>query len=241
MVHYSVRPARLRPEMQGAWSGPAWAQADTLQLTHFRPESSDHRPPTSARLLFDTEGLYGIFAVEDRYVRCRHTRYLDPVYEDSCVELFVQPKADKGYFNFEFNCGGALLCYYIVDSTRVPGGFRKFTPLPAEDGRQVAVWHSMPQVVEPEITAPTRWQLEFFIPFGLLARYVGPLGLVQGQTWRGNLYKCADGTSHPHWGSWAPVDEHNFHLPRCFGSIGFAHQLANDPAARAHGLRGTYP
>ena len=41
------------------------------------------------------------------------------------------------------------------------------------------------------------------------------------QAWRGNLYKCGDRTSHPHWAAWSPVDELNFHLPRCFGTLRF--------------------
>jgi len=126
-MHYTVRPAHIRPDMQGAWSGAAWEQADTLEIANFRPESSDHRPRTYARLLYDRDGIFGIFLVRDRYVRCVHTHYMDPVYKDSCVEFFVQPKADRGYFNFEFNCGGSLLCFYIVDPTRVPNGFKDFT------------------------------------------------------------------------------------------------------------------
>jgi hypothetical protein len=207
--------------MQGAWSGVAWEQADTLEIAHFRPEGSDHRPQTSARLLYAQDGLFGIFLVKDRYVRCVGTHYMDPVYKDSCVEFFVRPKAGKGYFNFEFSCGGALLCFYIVDPARVPNGFRDFTRLPEADGRQVAIYHSLPPIVEPEIDAPTEWRLEFYIPFALLEKYVGSIGNVHNQAWRANFHKCADDTSHPHWASWAPVAELNFHLPQCFGTIRF--------------------
>ena len=35
------------------------------------------------------------------------------------------------------------------------------------------------------------------------------------------FFKCGDKTSHPHWASWNPVDELNFHLPRCFSEIIF--------------------
>jgi hypothetical protein len=47
------------------------------------------------------------------------------------------------------------------------------------------------------------------------------LGKIGGQSWRGNFFKCAEEISHPHWASWSPVDELNFHLPRCFGTIHF--------------------
>jgi hypothetical protein len=59
---------------------------------------------------------------------------MDEVWKDSCVEIFLQPKPDAGYFNLEMNAGGAHLCCYIEDPERVPGGFKKFTP-PAREFR----------------------------------------------------------------------------------------------------------
>jgi len=213
--------------MTGSWDGPAWADAETLELKHFRNEGSDHHPVTSAKLLYDREGIYGIFRVEDRYVRCLGTEYMDPVYQDSCVEFFVKPKQDSGYFNFEFNCGGTLLCSYIVDPERIPGGFRDYLPLPAEDGKKVRVYHSLPSFIEQEITEPVTWVLEFFIPFDLIGKYAGRItnaGSPAGQKWRANCYKCADESSHPHWVSWQPMPTLNFHLPECFGTILFEGQ-----------------
>jgi hypothetical protein len=46
---------------------------------------------------------------------------------------------------------------------------------------------------------------------------------LSGQTWRANLYKCADLSSHPHWGAWAEIGERlDFHQPSRFGEIAFA-------------------
>ena len=216
-----VRAARPRPRLEDGWDDPAWARADTLELGHFRLEGSDHRPRTRVRLLHTGDGLAGIFRVEDRYVRSLHTRFGDPVYEDSCVEIFLQPKPDRGYLNFEMNAGGALLASHITDHRRTPDGFAAFTRLTEEDGRQVVVRSSLPAVVEPEVEEPLECQLAFFIPKALLEKYVGPIGPLAGQRWRANLYKCGDGTSHPHWASWSPVDALNFHLPHCFGTLIF--------------------
>lgn len=60
-MRYTVRYSTVRPTLEGEWRGPIWARAETLEVTHFRPESSDHRPRTLARLLWDDHGLYGIF------------------------------------------------------------------------------------------------------------------------------------------------------------------------------------
>lgn len=199
----------------------AWDEVAALQLDHFRPEGSDHRPLTQVRLLYSRDGIAGVFRVEDRFVRSVHTRYGDPVCLDSCVEFFVQPRRDGGYFNFEFNCGGAMLCCYILDLKRNTDEPKESRALHAKDAAGVRVRSSMPAVVEPEIVDPVEWSLEFFIPFRLLEKYAGGLGDPAGQTWRANFYKCGDETSHPHWASWRPVPEVNFHLPEYFGELRF--------------------
>ncbi|HVV01784.1 MAG TPA: carbohydrate-binding family 9-like protein [Verrucomicrobiae bacterium] len=221
IADYVVRHAETVPGMEPSWNDRAWEAASILEAGHFRPESSGHRPQTRARLLYDAAGLHGIYHVRDQYVRCLGTQYFDPVWKDSCVEFFAEPQGAPGYFNFEFNCGGAFLCSYILDSRRAPGGFRDFKKMPAEIGKKIQARSSLPARVDPEIAEPVEWTLRFFIPFGVIEHFAGPLGTISGQIWRANFYKCGDDTSHPHWASWAPVDELNFHLPRCFGALRF--------------------
>ena len=222
-AEYLVRRAQPASSTSGAldFTDPAWQRAEWLEIASFRPESSDHRPRTRARLLHAGDRLLGLFSVEDRFVRCVHGRFQDPVYEDSCVEIFLQPRAEHGYLNFEMNCGGTLLATHITDHRRVPGGFAAFTRLTAEDARLVSIRTSQPALVEPEVEAAIDWQLSFAIPVALLEHYVGPLGPLPGQAWRANLFKCGDKTSHPHWASWSPVESLNFHLPHCFGALRF--------------------
>jgi hypothetical protein len=219
---YAVQWAEMLPDLATDWDGDAWKNAETAELNHFRPEGSAHRPRARARLLHGVAGVRGIFEVHDQFVRSTRVNYMDEVWKDSCVEFFMQPKAGAGYFNLEMNAGGAHLCLYIEDPERAPDGFKKFTRLPPEVGRRIQVKSSLPKIVDPEITEPVRWQINFFVPFKVLEEYVGPLGEVRGQDWRGNFYKCADEGSHPHWGSWSPVDVFNFHTPRCFGGLHFA-------------------
>jgi hypothetical protein len=218
-MHYTVRRSDVPPTLEPNWQHPIWSRADTLELAHFRPEGSDHRPRTLARLLHTADGIYGMFQVHDQYVRCVGTNYFDEVWKDSCVELFVQPRADKGYFNFEFNCGGAHLCSYITNPERTPDGFKEFVKLPASIGKTIQVRSSLPPTVEPELKDPVVWTLTFYVPFTLFEAYLGQLGPVSGQVWRGNLHKCADACSHPHWATWSPVDALNFHRPSCFGTL----------------------
>jgi hypothetical protein len=200
----------------------SWSELPAVEVSHFLPQSSVHRPRTRVRLGYDSERIRGRFEVEDRFVRCGRTEYGSEVWKDSCVEFFVEPKRGQGYFNFEFNCGGAFLVNHIIDPTRTPEGFKKFKRLPEARARRIQVQTSLPPVVEPEITELTNWTLGFQIPFGLFEEYVGSLGEIAGQAWRGNFFKCAEENSHPHWAAWSPVDEFNFHLPRCFGELRFA-------------------
>lgn len=218
---YSVEFSDSIPELEGRWNGPVWDRAETVSIGHSRNEGTDHCPLTQARLLYSSLGISGIFSVDDRYVKCVNNGYMGQVYKDSCVEFFVRPYKSKGYFNFEFNCGGNVICSYITDHRRIPGGFMESVALSIDDLERISVFHSMPEIIEDEITEPVRWFLEFFIPFDLLKKYTGIADNLSGQIWTANFQKCGDETSHPHWISWQPLPELNFHLPDFFGEIVF--------------------
>ena len=166
-------------------------------------------------------GCCGIFRVEDRFVRCRHRRFQDPVYEDSCVEVFLQPKPERGYLNFEMSCGGAVLASYVTDHRRTPEGLAAFKRLRPTRAGGWRVRSTLPPLVEPEIESRVDWELSFFVPFAVIESLRGRGQPVAGREWRANLYKCGDRTSHPHWAAWSPVDALNFHLPHCFGVLRF--------------------
>ena len=198
-----------------------FSRAAELEIAVFRPESSDHRPRTIVRLMYSANGLHLHYSVADRYVRCIQTEFNGQVCRDSCVEFFVRPRPGSGYLNFEINCGGTLLAYYIEDWTKTTNGFAKFTPLTLQDAENISIRHSMPEVTEPEITEPVNWTIELFIPFSLISKYTGAQPPVAGERWRGNFYKCGDETSHPHWAAWSRVPELNFHDPDAFGELIF--------------------
>ena len=210
-----VGPGPLR------WEDPAWDTADLCPVDRFHPSGSDHRPATVARLLLAADALLLRFTVtDDRYVVARATADQQLVCFDSCVEFFVQPRPDRGHLNFEFNCGGTVLASCVDDPTRIPAGFARWRPLPATDLARLAITHSLPVRVDPELPGPITWDLCCRLPLAVLADAVGPL---PDQGWRANFYKCADRSSHPHWASWSPIGEQlNFHRPSTFGHLAFA-------------------
>lgn len=218
---YIVRRTRDVPALDGNWHSPVWQQAETLTVAHFRPESSAHYPHTQARLLHNDDTIFVLFRVQDAYVRSLQTEYCGPVCTDSCVEWFAQPRTDKGYINFEINCGGTLHCSYVADPTRTPDGFKSFEYVPQEWAQRIRIYHSLPTVVEPEHTGDIEWFVEYHVPLALFEHYTGTLGSLSGREWRVNFYKCADHTSHPHWAAWSPVQELNFHRPQDFAPMRF--------------------
>jgi hypothetical protein len=221
-MNYVIRRAVTTPEFSGDWDGPAWGPADVVEVSHFHAKSSDHRPRTRAKLLYDDRGIHALFRVADRYVKCTRTEHQSNVCRDACVEFFVQPKPGHGYFNIEMNCGGTMLLYYLRDASRDANGkLANFQIVPPEELAAVRVHHSMPKSVPEEIVEPVEWWIEYFIPLALMERYVGPLGAPAQRRWRGNFYKCADDTSHPHWATWAPIERLDFHQPECFAPLTF--------------------
>lgn len=219
-LQYRIAKTDKLPPLDVPWDHPAWSKANTLTIDTFHTISSDHKPKTQARLLHDGDTIAVHFRVEDRYVVARHTEYQSRTHKDSTVEFFIEPVPGKGYFNFEMNCGGTLLLWYVEDPSRDGDGFKKFEVVPAKWGEQIQVNASLPKKVDPEITEPTTWTVSYRIPKALFEAYAGPIDTLSGQQWRGNFYKCADESSHPHWGYWADIgDKLDFHQPQQFAAV----------------------
>jgi hypothetical protein len=98
-------------------------------------------------------------------------------------------------------------------------GYTRFTP------EEMAQIKRTPSITEPKpfkITGPITWTLQCSIPIAVMEKYVGPLDKLEGQSWRGNFFKCADWTKYPHWASWAPVGAKLwFHQKERFGELYF--------------------
>ncbi len=199
----------------------------TIDIAHYHPNSSDHRPGVTVQLHHDQRNIHLHFTVhDDRYIVAKRTALQDPVYRDACVEMFIQPVrpdgSTHGYCNFEFSATGAMLSYHIFDHRRAPGGFVGFTKLSHELAKQVRVTPSLKRLIEVEEPGPMSWSIDAVVPVSVLEACVGPLGNLGGQRWRANFQKCADDSSHPHWATWSPIGEVlEFHAPEKFGEIEF--------------------
>ena len=222
-MQYLIRRAKTPSTLTGQWDSPPWRDAQIARIGSFHAASSDHRPRASAKVLYDDAGLYVMFRVEDRFVVCTRHEHQTLTSKDSCVEVYFQPFENKGYFNFEMNCGGLLLLFYVTDPTRVSQGiFRRKELVPRSMIDAIKIFHSMPTIPAIELPGPVIWCVEFFVPNLLLETFVGPLGDPAERRWRGNFFKCADESSHPHWASWNPIGPPlNFHVPAYFAPMVF--------------------
>ncbi len=219
-MQYQVKRIEQPVAVDADWNKPTWQAIETLELTHFMGDRPEHFPRTQAKLAYDDRHIYVIFRVEDRYVRATAKKHQDRVCCDSCVEFFFTPGTDlsTGYFNLEMNCGGTMLLHHQI----VPR--QNSVPLAASDLERIQVAHVLPPLIDPEIAESTTWVVEYRLPIEMLERYCERLRKpAPGVRWRANFFKCADGTSHPHWLTWAPVDNPrpDFHLPRFFGTLEF--------------------
>lgn len=154
------------------------------------------------------------FFVEEKQIRAQYSHTNDPVYKDSCVEFFISPQGDPGYFNFEINCVGVCLGGYGEDRNH-----RHLLPPTLLDTieRQVFILHKQEEG-EPLVY----WEQIIQIPLAVFG--LKTIDTFKGMHARGNFYKCGDELDNPHYVSWNPIDtaEPNFHVPACFGALEFA-------------------
>jgi hypothetical protein len=216
---YQIKRAKVQPSLDGDFSAGPWNDVEALEIDNFMGDEPCHKPRTLAKALYDDEFVYVIFRVEDKYVRAVSQKFHDPVCQDSCVEFFFTPGGDAsvGYFNVEINCGGTLLCFHQL------GRDVDTKELSEDDCRSIEIYHSEDKIVDPERQGDCIWTVEYRLPINMLAKYCSIEKPAPGVKWRGNFYKCADETSHPHWLTWSVVDRPapDFHLPEFFGTLEF--------------------
>ena len=184
----------------------ATAQIDRLNW----PEAYPISLPTTVTAAHDGMKLYLCFRVEGEQLRVMHTCDFDPVWQDSCVEFFMQREGEDTYRNFECNALGALLAAHRESRE----SFRRLT----EEVKTVFRYSSIQHRYEGDRQL-SDWQLYLEIPKAAMG-FTAEESL-SGQTIRANFYKCGDETAEPHYQSWSPIELPNpdFHAPQFFGLL----------------------
>lgn len=170
-----------------------------------------YRPLARVTAAHDGAGnLWLSFNTCCNYLRAVNYRDQSPVSEDSCVEVFLQPREGGEYWNFEFNCIGTLNASHRL---------RRPEPVRLGPDELAAVMRHPSVGRRPfcELEGLFEWSLLAGIPLRLMGMEPsdGPVEM------RGNFYKCASACSAPHYLTWNPVqsEKPDFHRPECFGKI----------------------
>jgi len=166
--------------------------------------------PVTVRVAHDGETLYLYYTVIGEAVRAVNTEDFGSVWEDSCVEFFMQREGESIYRNFECNILGVLLSRQNVAK-----------------GNAENQMHEMPSIYRygtvchryEENRQVSDWNMYLAIPKSAMG--FGSQESLSGQKIRANFYKCGDETPEPHFLSWNPIDlpKPNFHVPQYFGLL----------------------
>ena len=148
------------------------------------------------------------FKVKESHVLAVTLEANGPVWEDSCVEIFLANPNGEGYFNFETNCIGTSLA--AKRRSRIDADM--FTD---EQMAQIRTVGSLPHETIDKKGEELEWTMLKIIPFSVLGLDKAPASLM------GNLYKCGNLCEQTHFLSWSPIDlpAPNFHCPDFFGEI----------------------
>ncbi len=185
-----------------------------IGIDSFLWEKDGYSRPESYASLFGIEGdgIHALLWSYEKDIRSECTERDDPVYTDSCLELFLMPvEGDSRYINIEVNPKGVFLSQ--IGTCREDRVFiKELTDLATE---------VCPMQIETE--GEKAWGCEIVISEKLIsALYQTDFHICEGEM-KGNFYKCAELSPAPHFGAAFPVKTENpdFHRPEFFGKIIF--------------------
>lgn len=173
-----------------------------------------YRPRVEFRMAHTGGSILLHFRVTEASVRAVAAEDNGRVWEDACVEFFVQTDERQPlYYNIECNCAGTLLIGHGVRGQRTHGS--------REVMESVRRWASLGQSPFEERKGECSWELVEVIPVSAL--FADRVDSLDGKVWKANFYKCGDLLQTPHFLSWNPIDLPGpcFHCPDFFGQITF--------------------
>ena len=191
---------KLITEVNPLELSPLWERTPSSRKTQFRMACSD-------------TDLFVYFEVSEPSAKAEFREDGAPVWNDSCVELFIQSGVDRDkYHNFEFNAIGTCLSGFGA-------GREKREALSFELYRKIRRFPELETKPFKETEMKKPWSLLVGIPFSVM----GGAEAFSEKRLKGNIYKCGNGMRFPHYMSWSPVltDFPDFHRPEFFGTFEF--------------------
>lgn len=185
-----------------------WARIKALSI-NYSPWAQGYDPKACVQLAYvQGEGLAVRMACEENEIVAYETERDAPVFQDTCMECFINFRADDaayGYLNFEVNANGAMLAAYGMG--RVPRTYIR------------ALGYKQPKV---KLSRDDKgWGIEYTIPLELIESFYGIATLGEQSSIRANFYKCGERTPVEHYLCWSPIDTPapDYHVPDAFGYL----------------------
>jgi hypothetical protein len=171
-------------------------------------EEYPYAPEVSVRLAYSEKALILLYKVYEEHVLGNVLDNNGPVWEDSCVETFIQDPINEGYYNIEVNCIATKLAAHRLSRT----DFELFSE---EKLAEIKCWSSLEH--KKTDLRDQEWTLLEIIPFSAIGLESVPDHL------NVNFYKCGDNCSRAHYLSWSPIGllKPDFHCPEFFGKLRF--------------------
>lgn len=166
--------------------------------------------PVSVCVVHNGERLYLYYQVKGEELRAVNTHDFGSVWEDSCVEFFMQREGEKTYRNFECN----VLSVLLAARRESRESAEKLIDEMPSIVRYTTIGHRYEN--DKQVSD---WSLYLEIPKKAMG--FAENESLSGQKIRANFYKCGDQTAEPHFLSWNPIGTLNpdFHVPQFFGRL----------------------
>ncbi|MBT8183586.1 MAG: hypothetical protein KJN76_01995 [Eudoraea sp.] len=191
------------------------SQTTRNNIDHINWEGFPYQPEVSFRIGHHNNEIWIKYYVREAHVLARRTQTNSATHRDSCLEFFLDPKAEGNYYNFEVNAIGTVHLAYG------PGiGKRTFVD-PELIEEKIRVKSSLGDAPFDELEGEQAWELTLVIPSEILV-YDPGIQFKKLQS-RANFFKCGDDSTVPHYLSWNAVatERPNFHTPQFFGTLLF--------------------
>ena len=178
------------------------------------PEKYPYLPKVDFAIAHNGNNMLIHYRVTEKRTVGTMEKDLDPVYKESCCELFCMEENDSLYYNIESNCIGSILmeCGTGRDGRETS----TLTNLQAIDR-----WASLGRSSVGTIAGEKHWELALVIP--LSAFWQHTYGTLHGKTFLANIYNCVGSGDDRQYVTWSPIntEKPDFHRPEYFRRIYF--------------------
>ncbi len=185
---------------------------ETHSIDNLLWSNNGYMPEARFCMAHTANGILLKYTVKEKHIKAVYRQVNDPVYKDSCVELFIAFDNESNYYNLEFNSLGTALVGFGSGKNN-----RTFVNIRLIEGIQ----RDCRIKTARDNNGLIEWELVLHIPFTVFEHH--HITSLSGRECLVNFYKCGDDLPDPHFLSWSNIiyPQPNFHLPEFFGSVEF--------------------